>query len=237
MFKFEKLIFGDLGWGDELLIAMLMTIAVSICSMGLGIFIAIFAAWAKLTFSKILNFIASLYTTVVRGVPELLVIYLIFFGGSSAMMKIAKVFGYDGYIELNAFSISVVAIGIISATYSTEVLRAAFLSINKGQIEAAKTLGLSRFQIFYKILAPQVLRHALPGLGNVWQVTLKDTSLISVTGLVEIMRQARIASNVEHSPLTFLITAAFLYLFLTTFSGKFFNFLERQTNKGFVKTS
>ena len=90
----------------------------------------------------------------------------------------------DGYIELNAFSISVVAIGIISATYSTEVLRAAFLSINPGQIEAAKTLGMKKIQIFYNILIPQVLRHAIPGLGNVWQVTLKDTSLISVTGLV-----------------------------------------------------
>ena len=94
MFKFEKLIFGDLGWGDELLVAMLMTIAVSVCSMGLGIFIAIFAAWAKLTFSKILNFVANLYTTIVRGVPELLVIYLIFFGGSASVMKLAKVFGY-----------------------------------------------------------------------------------------------------------------------------------------------
>jgi len=234
MFKFEKLIFGDLGWGDEFLIATLMTITVSICSMGLGIFIAIFAAWAKLTLSKLLNFISNFYTTVVRGIPELLVIYLIFFGGSAAVMKLAKVFGYNGYIELNAFIISVIAIGIISATYSTEVLRAAFLSIDRGQVEAAKTLGLSKFQIFYKILVPQVLRHAIPGLGNVWQVTLKDTSLISVTGLVEIMRQTRISSNVEHSPLTFLITAAFLYLFLTTFSGKFFNYLERQANKGFV---
>ena len=237
MFKFEKLIFGDLGWGDEFLIATLMTIMVSICSMGLGIFIAIFAAWAKLTLSKFLNFISNFYTTVVRGIPELLVIYLIFFGGSAVVMKLAKVFGYNGYIELNAFTISVVAIGIISATYSTEVLRAAFLSIDRGQIEAAKTLGLSKFQIFYKILVPQVLRHAIPGLGNVWQVTLKDTSLISVTGLVEIMRQTRISSNEEHSPLTFLITAAFLYLFLTTFSGKFFNYLERQTNKGFAQTS
>ena len=123
MFKFEKLIFGDLGWGDEFLIATLMTIMVSICSMGLGIFIAIFAAWAKLTLSKFLNFISNFYTTVVRGIPELLVIYLIFFGGSAVVMKLAKVFGYNGYIELNAFTISVVAIGIISATYSTEVLR------------------------------------------------------------------------------------------------------------------
>ena len=237
MLKFDKLVFGDLGWGDEFLIATVMTIVVSISSMGLGIFIAIFAAWAKLTIYKSLNFISNLYTTVVRGVPELLVIYLIFFGGSAAVMKIAKVFGYEGYIELNAFTISVIAIGIISATYSTEVLRAAFLSIDRGQIEAAKTLGLSRFHIFLKVLVPQVLRHAIPGLGNVWQVTLKDTSLISVTGLVEIMRQTRISSNVEHSPLTFLITAACLYLFLTTFSGKFFNYLERQTNKGFVQNS
>ena len=234
MFKFEKLVFGDLGWGDELLLAMLMTIAVSICSMGLGIFIAIFAAWSKLTYNRFLNFLASFYTTVIRGIPELLVIYLIFFGGSAAVMKVAKTFGYNGYIELNAFTISVFAIGIISATYSTEVLRAAYLSISPGQVEAAKSLGLTKFQIFYKVLVPQILKHAIPGLGNVWQVTLKDTSLISVTGLVEIMRQTRIASNVEHSPLTFLITAAFLYLFLTTFSGKFFNYIEKMSNRGFA---
>jgi octopine/nopaline transport system permease protein len=234
MFKFEKLVYGDLGWGDEFLFATLMTIIVSISSMGLGIFIAIFTAWAKLSYSKFLIFIANFYTTVIRGSPELLVIYLIFFGGSSLVMKLAKTFGYEGYIELNALTISIFAIGIISATYSSEVLRAAYLSIDNGQSEAAKTLGLSRIQIFFKILAPQILRHAIPGIGNVWQVTLKDTSLISVTGLVEIMRQTRISSNVEHSPLTFCITAALLYLFLTTFSSKFFNYLEVKSNKAFV---
>ena len=234
MFKFDKLVFGDLGWGDEFLVAMLMTIIVSISSMGLGIFIAIFTTWAKLSYSKILLFIANFYTTVIRGIPELLVIYLIFFGGSSLVMKLAKIFGYEGYIELNALSISIIAIAIISATYSSEVLRAAYLSIEKGQVEAAKTLGLNKIQVFYKVLAPQIMRHAIPGLGNVWQVTLKDTSLISVTGLVEIMRQTRIASNVEHSPLTFCITAALLYLFLTTFSSKFFNHIEAKSRKGFV---
>ena len=234
MFKFEKLIFGDLGWGDEFLIATLMTIVVSISAMGLGIFIAIFTAWAKLSYSKFLIFIANFYTTVIRGIPELLVIYLIFFGGSSLVMKLAKTFGYEGYIELNALTISIFAIGIISATYSSEVLRAAYLSVEKGQVEAAKTLGLSRIQIFLQILVPQILRHAIPGIGNVWQVTLKDTSLISVTGLVEIMRQTRISSNVEHSPLTFCITAALLYLFLTTFSSKFFNYLEARSNKAFI---
>ena len=234
MFKFEKLAFGDLGWGDEFLFAMIMTLTVSVLSMGLGIFIAIFTAWAKLSYSKTLHLVANFYTTVIRGIPELLVIYLIFFGGSSLVMKLAKIFGYEGYIELNALTISVIAIGIISATYSSEVLRAAYMSIPKGQTEAAKSLGLNRWQIFYKILTPQILKHAIPGLGNVWQVTLKDTSLISVTGLVEIMRQTRISSNVEHSPLTFLVTAAILYLFLTTFSSKFFNHIERKTNKGYA---
>ena len=233
MFKFEKLVFGDLGWGDELLFAMLMTIAVSICSMGLGIFIAIFAAWAKLTYNRFLNFIASFYTTVIRGIPELLVIYLIFFGGSAAVMKVAKTFGYNGYIELNAFTISVFAIGIISATYSTEVLRAAYLSISPGQVEAAKSLGLTKFQIFYKVLVPQILKHAIPGLGNVWQVTLKDTSLISVTGLVEIMRQSYIAAGSTRDPLFFYSFAAVLYLLLTFLSMKLINKLEIKYSRGF----
>ena len=233
MFKFEKLIFGDAGWGDEFLIATIMTLIVSIMSMGLGLFLAIITVWAKIIQNKITRLFANFYTTVIRGVPELLVIYLIFFGGNAVVMKVAKIFGYNGYIELNALTIATIAIAIISATYSSEVLRAAYLSIPKGQIEAARSLGMSRFSIFYKVLSPQIIRYALPGIGNVWQITLKDTSLISVTGLVEIMRQSRISSNVEHSPLTFLVTAAFLYLILTTFSGKFFKYLENNYSKGY----
>ena len=234
MFKFDKLVFGDAGWGDEFFIATLMTLLVSIMSMGLGLFLAIITVWAKLIQNRISRFIANFYTTVIRGIPELLVIYLIFFGGNAVVMKIAKIFGYHGYIELNAFTIATIAIAIISATYSSEVLRASYLSISKGQLEAARALGMDKFSIFIKIIAPQVIRYALPGIGNVWQITLKDTSLISVTGLVEIMRQSRISSNVEHSPLTFLITAAILYLCLTTFSGRFFKYLETNYSKGFA---
>ena len=233
MFKFEKLVFGDLGWGDEFLFATLMTLTVSILSMGLGLFLAIITVWAKIVQNRITRLIANFYTTDVRGVPELLVIYLVFFGGNAVIMKIAKIFGYHGYIELNALTIGTIAIALISATYSSEVLRAAYQSIHKGQLEAARSLGMNKFSIFIKILAPQVIRHALPGIGNVWQITLKDTSLISVTGLVEIMRQSRISSNVEHSPLTFLVTAAVLYLILTTFSGRIFKFLEKNYSKGY----
>jgi len=231
MLRFDLLILGDTGWGDELLISTIMTILVSLSAMGLGVFIAIFTAWAKISDNILLKLFANFYTTVIRGIPELLVIYLIFFGGSSSIMYVGKIFGYNGYIELHAFTMGTISIGLISAAYSTEVFRGAYSAINKGQAEAANSLGLSRLQTFLKVLAPQILKHALPGLGNVWQITLKDTALVSVTGLVEIMRQTRIASNVTHSPLTFLLSAALLYLILTTFSSKVFNKLENYSNK------
>ena len=232
MIKFDLLVLGDTVWGDELLISCIMTILVSISAMGLGIFISIFAAWAKISGNFIIKLLANFYTTVIRGVPELLIIYLIFFGGSAGVMYIAKIFGYNGYIELHAFTMGTISIGIISAAYSTEVFRGSYNIIDKGQAEAAKSLGLSKINIFLKILAPQILRHALPGLGNVWQITLKDTALISVTGLVEIMRQTKVAANTSHSPFTFYLTAAVLYLVLTTFSSKVFNKMESYSNKG-----
>ena len=236
MIKFNLLVLGDTGWGDEILLSSIMTILVSLSAMGLGVFISIFTAWAKISGNIILKIIANFYTTVIRGVPELLIIYLIFFGGSAGVMYVAKIFGYNGYIELHAFTMGTISIGIISAAYSTEVFRGAYNVIDKGQTEAAKALGLSRFKIFLKVLAPQILRHALPGLGNVWQITLKDTALISVTGLVEIMRQTKVAANTTHSPFTFYLTAAILYLILTTFSSKAFNKLESYSNKSLSTT-
>ena len=233
MFKFEKLVFGDAGWGDEFFIATLMTLLVSILSMGLGLFLAIITVWAKIIQNRVTRFIANFYTTVIRGIPELLVIYLIFFGGNAVVMKIAKVFGYNKYIELNALTIATIAIAIISATYSSEVLRASYLAISKGQIEAARSLGMNKFSIFFKVISPQVIRHALPGIGNVWQITLKDTSLISVTGLVEIMRQSYIAAGSTRDPLFFYSFAAVLYLLLTFVSMKLINRLEAKYSRGY----
>jgi len=231
MLNFELLILGDNGWGDELIFASLMTILVSLSSMFLGLLIAIFIASAKIRNKVIFKFISNFYTTIIRGIPELLIIYLLFFGGSAGVMFVAKIFGYGGYIELNAFMMGTIAIGCISAAYSSEVFRGAYYSVDKGQIEAAKALGMSQFSCFLKILAPQIIRYAIPGLGNVWQITLKDTALISVTGLVEIMRQASVAARSEHSPFTFYLAAAILYLILTTFSSKVFDRIELQTKK------
>ena len=219
----ELLAFGKTGWGDELFYATLMTIAVSITAMIIGFFFALIFTPLKLSKYKTLNLIGNFYTTIIRGVPELLVIYLFFFGGSGAIMYVASIFGYYEYIEINAFITGSMAIGIISGAYSTEVFRGAIQSIDKGQFEAAKVLGINKFGQFYKIILPQMLRLAIPNLSNVWQITLKDTSLISVTGLVEIMRQSYIAAGSQQEIHYFFIHLQQFYLLLTYVSMKLIN--------------
>ncbi len=229
----ELLAFGDTGWGDELFYATLMTIAVSLTAMFIGFLFALIFTPLKLSKNKFLNFIANSYTTIIRGVPELLVIYLFFFGGTGAVMFVASIFGYNEYIEINAFITGAFAIGIISGAYSTEVFRGAIQSIDKGQFEAANVLGLNKFGKFLKIILPQTLRLAIPNLSNIWQITLKDTSLISVTGLVEIMRQSYIAAGSTRDPLFFYSFAAVLYLLLTFVSMKLINRLEVKYSRGY----
>ena len=229
----ELLAFGKTGWGDELFIATLMTLAVSITAILIGFLFALIFTPLKLSKNKFLNLIANCYTTVIRGVPELLVIYLFFFGGSGAVMYVASIFGYNDYIEINAFITGSFAIGIISGAYSTEVFRGAIQSIDKGQFEASKVLGLKKPIHFFKVIMPQMLRLAIPNLSNVWQITLKDTSLISVTGLVEIMRQSYIAAGSTRDPLFFYSFAAVLYLLLTFLSMKLINRLEIKYSKGY----
>ena len=229
----ELLSFGKTGWGDELLIATMMTIAVSITAMFIGFLFALIFTPLKLSESKFFNLIGNCYTTVIRGVPELLVIYLFFFGGSGAVMYVASIFGYNEYIEINAFITGSFAIGIISGAYSTEVFRGAIQSIDKGQFEASKVLGLKKPVHFFKVIMPQMIRLAIPNLSNVWQITLKDTSLISVTGLVEIMRQSYIAAGSTRDPLFFYSFAAILYLLLTFLSMKLINKLEVRYSRGY----
>tara|TARA_B100000953_G_C17752797_1_gene336242 strand:- start:122 stop:568 length:447 start_codon:yes stop_codon:yes gene_type:complete len=148
-------------------------------------------------------------------------------------MYVASIFGYNEYIEINAFITGSFAIGIISGAYSTEVFRGAIQSIDKGQFEASQVLGLKRFVYFFRVIMPQMLRLAIPNLSNVWQITLKDTSLISVTGLVEIMRQSYIAAGSTRDPLFFYSFAAVLYLSLTFLSMKLINRLEIKYSRGF----
>jgi octopine/nopaline transport system permease protein len=229
----KYLYFGSNGWGDELFFATLMTISVSITAMVIGLFFSLIFTPLKLSNFFFFRLIADSYTTFVRGIPELLIVYLFFFGGSASLMFVSKLFGYNGYIEINAFITGAFSIGIISGAYSTEVFRGAYQSLDKGQLEASKVLGLRKPIYFFKIILPQMLRLAIPNLSNVWQITLKDTSLISITGLVEIMRQSYIAAGSTRDPLFFYSIAAILYLALTAISLKVFSKMEKKYKVGF----
>lgn len=228
----ELLSFGPNGWGGQLLMGTAMTIAVAVSSFVFGILVGSVGASAKLSHSLILNGLADVYTTVVRGVPELLVIYLLFFGGNGMVTFLASVFGYDGRVELNAFTVGVVAVGLISGAYSTEVIRGAVRAVPFGQIEAARACGMGRWLILRRVLVPQTMRFALPGLGNIWQLTLKDTALVSVTALAELMRVSQLAAGATRERFLFYGAAAVLYLALTSVSTLLFDRAEHFANRG-----
>ncbi len=230
---FTILSWGANGWGDEFFYGTLMTISVATCSFAFGLFLASIAAAMKLSQYKLLRSAANGYTTIVRGIPELLVIYLVFYGGNTILMSIAKgAFNYDEYIELPIFFMGVVCIGLSSGAYSTEVIRGAVLAVPSGTIEAAKAIGMTTSTRFKRILLPQVARFALPGLGNVWQLTLKETSLISVIGLAEIVRISQIGAGSEKQPFTFFFTGLILFLVLASLSDRGYLSIEKWANRG-----
>lgn len=228
----ELLALGDTGWGDELLRGAGMTVIVAILSYLFGVAIGLIGAWAKLSGNLPLRSVAEVYTTVMRGVPELLIIYLFAFGLSPIVQNIVTPLGYTGRIDFDPFVIGVIAVATISGAYSTEVLRGAILTIPRGQIEAARAVGMHRVLIFRRIMLPQIMRFALPGLGNVWQLTLKDTALVSVIPLTDLMRAAFRASGSTREYFIFLITAYALYLLMTSVSTAAFDRAERHFNRG-----
>ena len=167
-----------------------------------------------------------------RGVPELLVIYLFFFGGNLAVMKVASLFGYYGYIEVQAFVVGMFAIGIVAGAYAAESIRGGYLTIPKGLIEAGLACGMTRSHLALRIIFPQTLRHALPGLSNLWLINLKSTALLSVTGLVELTRQANIAAGSTYKFLFFYTAAAVIYAILSFFSTTVINRISLWGNRG-----
>jgi len=231
MATLELLGFGQNGWGALLLVATLMTLAVTATALLIGAVLGTLVATAKLSGNVLLVGLGNVYTTVFRGVPELLIIYLIYFGGSSAVTAIGQWLGYEGFLGLPSFAAGALAVGIISGSYQAEVYRGAYLAIAKGELEAASAIGMNRMLRLRRVVMPQVLRYAIPGLGNVWQLTLKDSALISVTGLAELMRTSQVAAGSTRQYFLFYIVGGVLYLLLTSFSDRVFNRAERRANR------
>lgn len=223
--------FGQSGWGWVLLIATFMTVAVSVAALLIGAVIGAIITSAKLSGVWLLALVGDLYTTVFRGVPELLVIYLIYFGGSSALTSAGRYLGYNGFLSLPPFAAGALAVGIISGSYQAEVFRGAVNTISKGELEAASAIGMSTLLRLRRIVVPQVVKIAIPGMGNVWQLTLKDSALVSVTGVAELMRMSQIAAGSTRRYFLFFIVGGVLYLTLTSASDFLFNRAERHANK------
>ena len=228
----DRLGFGPQGWGLALLTGAFLTLIVSIVALLIGSAFGALIAWAKLSKSLAANMVGDAYTTLFRGVPELLIIYLFYFGGSSVVSGIAHGFGLNGFHDVPPFVAGALAVGLISGAYQGEVYRGAYLAIARGEVEAAIAVGMSRGLMFRRILVPQVLRFALPGLGNTWQLTLKDSALVSVTGLVDLMRESAMAAGSTHRYMTFYVAAGALYLLLTSVSGVLFNLAEARATRG-----
>lgn len=230
--KVHLLGFAEGGWGAALLGAAAMTLLLSILGFALGACFGGLAAAGRLSSARMPRVLASAYGTVFRGVPDLLTIYLFYYGGSVALTAVARLFGAEGFVGLPAFATGVLAIGIISGAYQAEVYRGAYLAVEAGQFDAAKALALSRGHMLLLVIVPQLLRHAMPGLGNVWQLVLKDSALISVIGLVELMRQSQIGAGSTREPFLFYIAAACLYFAIAGVTGLAFRLAESRASRG-----
>lgn len=224
--------YGPLGWGDELLAGALLTLQLAICSLSVGLVLGLLVAGGRLSSSPPLRWVASLYNLFIRGLPEFLLLLLVFFGLELALQSLVTSLGFDIRIEVPKFLAATVGLSLIFAAYASEVFRGAYLAVPQGQMEAAIATGMSDWQAFVRIRLPQMWRFAIPGLGNLWMVLLKDTSLAAVIALDELLRHAKVASESTREPLLFYMAAGVLYLMMTGVSDIIRYRLEQASLRG-----
>lgn len=218
------------GFGYQIAAGALTTLQIALTSLAIGTGMGLCGALAKRSPLKTLRVLTHAYTTIVRGVPELLIILIFYFGGTVALSTLS-----GRYVEVNAFTAGVFSLTLVFGAYATEIFRAAILAVPTGQIEAAYALGFSKSLTFRLVVLPQMWRYALPGMGNLWLTLLKDSSLISVVGLDDLMRKATVAAGATHDPLRFYSIAAGLYLTFTSISLLGLALLEQRANRGVLR--
>jgi len=207
-------------------------VGVSLAALVVAVLLGLVGAAAKLSGRPVLVSLATLYTTLVRGVPELVLMLLIFYGGTIGLNHLLEALGSQATADINPFVAGVLTIGFIYGAYMTETFRGAILSIPKGQMEAAWAFGMGRVRTFVRITAPQMVRYALPGFTNNWLVLIKATALISLIGLQEMTYLAKQASSATREPFTFFLFAAGLFLIYTSVSLWALRKLERRFSMG-----
>lgn len=220
------------GYGPSIFEGTVLTLEVSLASLFIAMLLGICGALAKLSGARSLRWTAQVYTTIIRGIPDLVLMLLVFYGGQMLINQLGPLLGYDGYIDINPFIAGVLTIGFIFGAYMTETFRGAILAVSKGQLEAGTAYGMSGFMVFRRITLPQMVRHALPGFGNNWLVLVKTTALVSIIGLNDMVRKAGLAAGATRKPFTFYLVVAVNYLLITTISIYILKQLERRYSVG-----
>ena len=220
------------GYGPSIFEGTVLTLEVSFSALMIAMVLGIIGALSKLSHSSILRIAAQIYTTVIRGVPDLVLMLLVYFGGQVLINQLGPLVGYDEYIDINPFIAGVSTIGFIFGAYMTETFRGAILAVNRGQLEAGYAYGMSEGLVFRRIMLPQMVRHALPGFGNNWLVLIKTTALVSIIGLDDMVRKAAMAAGATRMPFTFYVVVALNYLIITTVSIYILKYLENRYSVG-----
>lgn len=222
---------GPDGWSDNIFNGVLVTIALAIATLPVGLAIGFLIALAKQSKEPSLRLAGNLYTTIFRGLPELLTLFLVFFGAQIALQKLVQLFNPTGTVEVNAFVSGMIALGVVFSSYASEVFLSAFRAIPHGQYEGGYAVGLTRGQTMRLVVLPQLIRIALPGLANLWLILLKDTALVSAVGLNDILRETGVAARVTKHAFLFFGYAALIYLVLAIISSFGINAIERAVGR------
>ncbi|MFC5385978.1 ABC transporter permease [Aquamicrobium segne] len=222
---------GSEGWLDEIAYGIFITVSLALATLPAGLLIGFLIAVAKQSQERSLRLAADIYTTIFRGLPELLTLFLVFYGAQIGIQQAIRLFSPNATVEVNSFVSGMIALGVVFSSYASEVFLSAFRAIPQGQYEGGHAIGLSRFQTLRLVVLPQLMRIALPGLANLWLILLKDTALVSAIGLTDILRQASVAARVSKQAFLFFGFATLIYLALAILSSIGIGLIERRLNK------
>jgi len=222
------------GYGPLILQGTWQTIQLSLLSLVVAFVLGLLGAGAKLSKNRALRGIATVYTTLIRGVPDLVLMLLLFFSLQIWLNQVTDLLNLD-QIDISPFIAGVITLGFIYGAYFTETFRGAFLSVPRGQYEAAAAYGMTGWQTFSRILFPQMMRFALPGIGNNWQVLVKSTALVSIIGLADVVKATQDAGKATFNMFFFVMVAGVVYLAITTISNLVLVWLERRYSIGVRK--
>ncbi|ARM90811.1 MULTISPECIES: ABC transporter permease [Rhizobium] len=230
------LAFDPPGWGGAMLAGLWNSIQIAVGGYALGLILGTGGAMGKLYGGPVTKDLLEVYTTLVRAVPELVLILILYYAGTDVLNQLSALVGF-GPVDISGLAAGIFVIGVVQGAYSTEVLRGAINAVPAGQMEAARAYGMSPFQVMRRITLPAMLPHAIPGLSNLWLIATKDTALLAVVGFSELTLVTRQAAGSTKSYLLFFCAAGALYLTITLVSNVLISIIERHCRRGMARSA